>query len=120
MVSEVSSDKARNDNQDTKVPMQEPWSKWVKMQQQLMAAVKGAQSAPKKTSNRVPMGLRGGIVRVPVPVVKGPSGKATDKIVILPETTEPRPEGEMIKIRLNAIAIKGGGICVMSAQAIKI
>ena len=49
MVSEASTDQARPDDQDIKAPMQEPWSKWVEMQQQLMAAVKGALSTLKKT-----------------------------------------------------------------------
>ena len=49
VVSEVSSNQAGNDNQDSKAAMQEPWSKWVKIQQQLMAAIKGAQSVPIKT-----------------------------------------------------------------------
>ena len=33
----------KNTKPDPKVPMQEPLAKWVEMQQQLMAAVKGAQ-----------------------------------------------------------------------------
>ena len=94
MISEASSNQARNDDQDTKAPMQEVWSKWVEMQQQLMAAVKGAQSVPKKSSNRVPTWVRGGTVQVLVPVVRGLSSQATVKIMILPKTTEPRPEGE--------------------------
>ena len=49
MVSEVSTNQARPDDQDTKAPMQETWSMWFEMKQQLMAAVKGAQSMPKKT-----------------------------------------------------------------------
>ena len=106
---------ARNDNQDTKASMQEPWSKLVKMQQQLMAAAKGAQSALKKISNRAPTGVRGGIVRAPAPVVKGSSKKPTVKTVIQPETTKPRPQGGMIKTRFNDIIVKGGGICIMSA-----
>ena len=55
IVSEVASDQAGNDNQDTKASMQKPWPNWVKMQQQLMAAVTGAQSAlknPQQGSNR--------------------------------------------------------------------
>ena len=39
---------AGNDSHYSVAPMQEPWSKWVEMQQQLMAADKGAQSALKK------------------------------------------------------------------------
>ena len=31
VVCEALSDQTRNDNQDTKAPMQEPWSKWVEM-----------------------------------------------------------------------------------------
>ena len=89
--------------------MQEPWSKWVKMQQQLMAAVKGAQSVPKPPSNRVPIGVRGGIVRVSVPVFKGPSIKVIVRMVMQPGTTKPRPEGEMTKTRFSAIIAKGGG-----------
>ena len=48
IVSDASSDQAGNDNQDTKAPMQELWSKWVEMQQQPMEVVKGAQSVLKK------------------------------------------------------------------------
>ena len=51
IVSEVLTDLARPDDQDIKPPMQQPWSKWVKMQQQLMAAVKGPQSAPKRPND---------------------------------------------------------------------
>ena len=42
------------DDQDIKAPMHEPWSKWVEMQQQMMVAVKGAQTAPKRLYNIVP------------------------------------------------------------------
>ena len=99
--------------------MQEPWSKWTDLQQQLMATVKGVQSVLKKTSNWVPTGVRGGIVRVPATVVKGPSSKATVKIVIQPETTKPRPEGGTIQTRFNTIIVKGGGICITSACVLK-
>ena len=47
VVSDVLFDQAINDNPDTKAPTQDPWSKCVEMQQQLMAAVRGAQSALK-------------------------------------------------------------------------
>ena len=47
VVSDVSPKQAGDDYPDTNPPMQEPWSKWVKMQQQLMAAVKGAQHVQK-------------------------------------------------------------------------
>ena len=48
IVSDASYNQAGNDNPDPKAPTQEPWSKWVELQQQLMAAVKGTQSMPKK------------------------------------------------------------------------
>ena len=34
---------------ESEAPTQEPWSKWVEMEQQLMAAIKGAHNAPKKS-----------------------------------------------------------------------
>ena len=40
--------KMEHDNPDSEAPAQEPWWKWVEMQQQLMAAIKGAQNALKK------------------------------------------------------------------------
>ena len=49
MVSEVLTNQAGPGDQDTKAPMQEPWSKCVKMQQQLITAIKGAQSTSKET-----------------------------------------------------------------------
>ena len=49
IVSEVPSIQEGNTNPDSKAPTHEPRSKWVEMQQQLMVAVKEAQSAPKKT-----------------------------------------------------------------------
>ena len=58
MVSKVSTDQARPDDQDTKVPNQAPWSKSVEMQQQLMAAVKGAQSMLIKTEQSSTWGQR--------------------------------------------------------------
>ena len=58
IVNDVSSDQAGNDNSDAKSPIMDPWSKWVKMQQHLMADVKRTQSEPKQTSDRVPTGVR--------------------------------------------------------------
>ena len=40
MVSEVSTDQARSDDQDTKAPTWEPWPKWVELQQQLLKGLK--------------------------------------------------------------------------------
>ena len=115
VVSKLSSDQARNDNQETKGPTQELWLKWVKMQQQLMVAVKEAQSIP-KNSNRSSTGVRGGKVRAPVPVGKGPiaqwQGNTQNS-----ETSrnKHRPEGEMIRPRFNALIVKGWYICIVSA-----
>ena len=47
IVSNASSDQARNENPHTKAPIQKPWLKWVDMQQQLITAVKGAETEQK-------------------------------------------------------------------------
>ena len=49
VVSDVSSGHEGNPNPDSEDPTWEPWAKWVEVQQQLMAAVKGTQNALKKT-----------------------------------------------------------------------
>ena len=49
VVSKGPSNQEESANPDSKTPTQEPWSKWVEMQQQLMATVKGAQSTLIKT-----------------------------------------------------------------------
>ena len=69
------SNQAGNDNPNSQAPTQEPWSKWVEMQQQLMAAVKGTQHAPKKSHNRDPTRVRGRTVKVPAPVARDPAAR---------------------------------------------
>ena len=69
VVSDVPFDHEGNTHPDPEAPAWEPWTKWVEMQQQLMAAAKGAQNATKhsqqgsnwsqrnnnqRTSNNVP------------------------------------------------------------------
>ena len=49
IVIEVLSNQDRNTNPDSRAPSHESWSKWVEMQQQLIAAVNRAQSTQKKT-----------------------------------------------------------------------
>ena len=111
IVSDASSNQARNDNLETKAPTQKPSSKWVKVEQQLLKGLKVCQKIQQQGSNRD----QSRIVRVLVPVVKGPSAMVAVKRVIQLETTKPRPEGEIIETRFNAIIVKGGGICIMSA-----
>ena len=41
-----------NTSPDPEAPTQDPWAKWVEIQQQLMTAVKGTQNAPKKTQQQ--------------------------------------------------------------------
>ena len=41
-----------NINPHPEAPTQEPWAKWVEVQKQLIAAVKGTQGAPKKTQQQ--------------------------------------------------------------------
>ena len=52
VVSEGPSNQEGSANPDSEGPTQGPWSKWVEMQQQLMVAVKGAQSMPKQTQQQ--------------------------------------------------------------------
>ena len=118
MVSKVLTDQARPQDQDIKAPMQETWSKWVEMQQQLMAAVKGVQSVPKKTQWQISTRVRGGIVRIPVLLIHIPNGKATVTIMVQPEVTKPRLEWEMIEIKFNVTTVKGGDTYAMSAWAL--
>ena len=49
VVSNVLVDHEGNVNPDPEATTQEPWAKWLEMQQQLIAAVKGTESVPKKT-----------------------------------------------------------------------
>ena len=51
----ISEDQSHQDgsaSHDPETPTQESWSKWVEMQEQLMAAVKRAQNVPKKPQQK--------------------------------------------------------------------
>ena len=52
VVSDVPSGHEDETNPDLEAPTQEPWAKWVEIQQQLMATVKGTQNVPKKTEQQ--------------------------------------------------------------------
>ena len=49
VISEGQSHQNGSASHDFETPTQEPWLKWIEMQQQLMAAIKGTQNVPKKS-----------------------------------------------------------------------
>ena len=51
-VSKGQSPQQGRNNHDFETPTQEPWLKWVEMQQQLMTAIKGAQNALKNVHDK--------------------------------------------------------------------
>ena len=112
VVSHVSSDQARKDNPDTKVPMQEPWSRWVEMQQQLMAAVKVCQ---KPSSNRGQRRNSQSATTSSQSSQQQGSSQNGDTA----RNNQPRQEGGAIENRFCAIIAKGGGLCIMIVQALK-
>ena len=62
----------------------------------------------KRSNDRVPPGVRGEIVRIPVLMIQVPSRKATVTIVAQPEVAKPRLEGRMIEIKFNVTIVKDG------------
>ena len=68
MVSDVPMGNEGNTDPDPEPSPQEPWVKWVEMQQQfnsLMVAVKGAQNAPQKPHNRDLIRFREITIKIP-------------------------------------------------------
>ena len=58
VVSDVPMGHEGNTNPDPEAPTGEPWTTWVEMQQQLMAAVKGTQNALKKPMAGIQLGSK--------------------------------------------------------------
>ena len=70
VVREDPSNQEGSANPDSEAPTQEPWSKWVEMQWQLEATVKGAQSMPTKHHYRNPISIRERTVKALVPAAR--------------------------------------------------
>ena len=84
-----------------------PLVKWVEMQQQLIAGVKGTQST-QPPHIRDPIRVREGTVKVPVPAARDPNDNVIAKTAMQPEIIKLRPGG-MTKTRSNTIIAKDGG-----------
>ena len=88
-------DNEGNTNPDSGAPTQEPWVKWVELQQQfnsLMAAVTGVQKALQKPPDRDPTRHQEITIKAPITMTRGMVGKAVTELAM---------QTEAIKIRLR-------------------
>ena len=106
-----------NTNPDSEATAQEPWAKWIEMQQQFdssMAAVKGAQKALQKPPNRDPTRDQEIAIKVSIPMARDPTGKVVTKLAMQPEAIKIRLGGNDWS-QIQCYNCQGWSICIMSA-----
>ena len=80
-----------------------------------MAAVKGAQSMPKRPNDRVPPGVRGEIVRIPVANDPSSQWQGSSHNHGADRSSHTQTRGGIIEVKFKVKIVKDGGTCAMSA-----